>query len=173
MSKTTKLLIGLVILLLAIFGAYAFTHQQVVKSGLPAQQGTSVTNSNVYVTGTISAGGIDNVASAATTTTLVVGDLQNTVISIINPGNFANSSSTYTLPATSTLTSFLPNIGDATTVYFINASSTVGTVTLSAGAGMTLLSASSTNIIQAGKVASVEFIRNTINTILGIMQVAN
>lgn len=176
MNKTTKILLGIVVVLAIVFAGYAFTHKQSVgSSGLPAKNGTSVTDANLYATGTITAGGIDTLSGYASTTvaaTLVQGDLQNTVISIASGTSTATF--TVTLPAVTTLTSFIPNVGDATTVYFLNATSTSGaTLTLAAGANMTILSASSTAVIQPSKMASVEFIRNSATTIIGAMQTAN
>ncbi len=58
---------------------------------------------------------------------------------------------TVTLPASSTLTTFLPNAGDSTMINFINASTTAAiTITLAGGTGSLLQNASTSKIVNPG-----------------------
>lgn len=166
MTKTKLYIIGaIVIAALGAYGYFSLSHKaSVAGAGLPAKYGTSVTDANLYVTGTITSGGIDSITAATTTgQTLTLGDLQNSVISI-NP---SAGSVTYTFPAaTTSLSTFLPNLGDNTYIYFWNATTTgSATVTLAGGSGTTLLSASSTAVIQPNKFGIADIFRDTANTL--------
>ena len=164
MTKTKLYIIGAIIL--AAIGAYfAFVHKSnSAAAGLPAKYGTSVIDANLYVTGQFVSGGLDSITAATTTgQTLTLGDLQNSVVSI-NP---SAGSVTYTFPAaTTSLSTFLPNIGDNTYIYFWNATTTgSATVTLAGGSGTTLLSASSTAVIQPNKFGIADIFRDTASTL--------
>lgn len=99
------------------------------------QPGTITTAKSVYV------GGLLATATPASLT-LQASDLIGYSTISFTPGVAAV---TVTLPATSTLTTWLPNAGDRTTLTFINASSTAGTnLTIAGGTGTLLKVASST-----------------------------
>lgn len=100
-------------------------------------------------------GGINATSSAAVTQTLVMGDLLNySYIDVMNN----KEALTWTLPATSTMISMLPEDGSTRSWLFHNATSTeLKTLTFAAGAGMDLVSASSTSeILDAGDWAVLE-----------------
>lgn len=69
---------------------------------------------------------------------------------------------TATLPAVSTLTSFIPNAGDHRSIMICNATTTAATTfTLAKGANMNFHNASTSAAINTGKCASLEFYRAT------------
>lgn len=75
---------------------------------------------------------------------------------------------TLTLPASSTLTQFIPNAGDQAEILFRNASSTnnatASYVTLAGGTGTILQSASTTKIIMGGQATRLHFWRSSTST---------
>lgn len=105
-----------------------------------------------------------NVASSTTATT---GTLSQNDVSagcyVFTPNTGAT---TLTLPASSTLTTFIPNAGDRSTLCFRNATTTTngaGTVTFAGGVGTILENASSTSItsvVTGGKGAYFTFLRS-------------
>lgn len=70
----------------------------------------------------------------------------------------AASAVTATLPASSTLSSFAPNVGDVRTIYIAPITSNV---TLAAATGVDLNTASSTKVCLAGFVCRLDFVRKT------------
>lgn len=155
------LIVGLVVILAVVaVMIYVDGHKATVAGSGP--QGLTTMDSNVYVTGQLIRGGLYSTTLTANTLTLGAGDFTtNSTFSLS-----ATTTSTVTIPATSTLVSWLPNIGDTVRLLFINASSTGGTITIAAGAGSTLLSASSTAVIQPSKMGVMEIVRNTATTFL-------
>lgn len=98
----------------------------------------------------------------ATTTNQSAVTLLNTeLIGYSNIRIFASTSSvTVTLPASSTLSTFVPNAGDMTTVVFKNATTTAGiNLGLVAGSGLSLIKASSTATTTANGLIEAIFIR--------------
>jgi len=110
---------------------------------LGAVSGPDIYN-DVNVYGSLTYGSSDYVATSTSgqSFTLTFKDLNNyTYIDVMNN----KETLTYTLPATSTMMNILPEVGSTRTWFFHNATSTAGkTLTLSAGAGMDLVSASTT-----------------------------
>lgn len=90
------------------------------------------------------------VANATTTTgtaaTLVQSDLTNTQYHQVTFGGAVNTDFTYTLPATSTLTNFVPVVGSRTEVCWFNvaSSTSVHDLVFAAGTGWDLAVASTT-----------------------------
>lgn len=112
----------------------------------------AVISSNITSTGFLA-------TTSANSETLPASLLSFTSI-IYTPGQ--TTTPTLTLPASSTLTSFIPNVGNQTTVYFYNASTAATTTILAAGTGMNLTTASSSSgviNVYAKKIASLEFLR--------------
>ena len=69
----------------------------------------------------------------------------------------ATAALTATLPASSTLTSFVPNTGDRASITLVNIGA--GAITFAAGTGMNLYNASSTLVLPATAAAQFEFVR--------------
>lgn len=131
--------------------------------------GAIVTSGLGYFGQGITEGGLDSIATTSTAYTLAQSDLLNS--SLVSFANFGGAT-TITLPASSTLTSFLPNAGDMETSVIYNASSS-GALTISGGTGVTLLSASTTAVIQATKIGILKFIRLPNSNIVVNMSVGN
>jgi len=123
---------------------------------------------NVYASTTVSGtltqgGGINSTTTAiglsAGTVLASYFDTENFIT--VNVGTTTAATFTLTLPATSTLSTFIPVAGDSRDVLIYAASSTASYITVAPGAGMTLVSASSTKIISAGGTAILKFYRKT------------
>lgn len=131
--------------------------------------------SEIYAQGALVEGGSTNlsVSSSTATTTVTLASLMNGTTIIIS--NASSTALNVAIPATSTLSvanSFLPNVGDAETDYIDAASTTAAGLTLTAGSGVTLKYATSTNgTIAAGSVISLTLFRDTINTLIGLVTV--
>ena len=108
-------------------------------------------------------GNVATIATTSTSYTLASTDLDLENVIDVTPGG---ASLTLTLPATSTLTSFLPVTGQTRTIFIRNATTTAGiNLTIAGGAGTVLRSSSSTAIIQSdtagAKAARLEFVRRS------------
>lgn len=87
----------------------------------------------------------NSTSTLATSQTLVQADILNYSTILMTPNT---ASLTLTMPATSTLTSFVPTVGDRQDVCFLNSTSTSATtITFVAGTGMNIQTASSTTNI--------------------------
>ena len=167
---------GLVILLI-VGGIFYFSKPSQVKLAGAGPVGLTTFDSSVNANAQLQEGGAYSPTSTSTQTavTLDASNLATNSLVILTPGASA-ASFTATLPSTTTLAAltpaWIPDIGDSVTIYVYNSSSAT-TTTIAAGSGDSLLSASSTAVIQAGKMASLEFIRNTATTLLVGMQVMN
>lgn len=133
--------------------------------------GSIVTSGGLYAGQGLTEGGLDSIATTSTNYTLLQSDfLNNSLIAFTANGG----ATTINLPASSTLTTFIPNPGDISSDVIYAASTTGGiNLTVSGGTGTTLLSASSTAIIPPTKVANLKFIRLPNSSIDVIMSVAN
>ncbi len=140
---------------LSVSGATTFL------SGLTA---TTLTVTGASVLSTLTqGGGVTAITSTSTSYTLSASEFDTENVLQITPGG---ASMTLTLPATSTLTSFIPTAGQTRTVYIRNATTTAGiNITVASGAGTILRSASSTAIIQSdtagAKGARLDFVRRS------------
>ncbi len=100
-------------------------------------------------------------SSSVSTATLSQADILNYDTLLYTPGGAA-ATKTLTLPATSTLTSMVPTAGDMQKTCIYNATSTAAsTLTLAAGTGIDLESATSTLVISARGSGCLTFIRET------------
>lgn len=91
--------------------------------------------------------------------TLAASDIINNQ-SIISTSTVLNAAFTITLPASTSLTTFLPVAGMSRTLHFVNATTTVGVdITFAGGVGMILQSASTTKIVRNGASADFNFYR--------------
>lgn len=154
------------------------TSESVVAGSYPTDCGSVTCLTDLYVTGNLTASGATAIMSSlaasstitqggsyatstiATTATLSQSDIRYSLVQFTPNGG----SLTVTLPASSTLTSTIPNAGDTVRIAFLNATTTAGiTLTVSGGAGTTLLKASSTAAIPAGGIGVLTLMRR-INT---------
>lgn len=125
---------------------------------------SSLTVTGATVLGTLTqGGGIATVATTSTSYTLLASQFDTENVLDVTPGG---ASLTLTLPATSTLTSFVPTAGQTRSVFIRNATTTAGiNITVASGTGTVLRSASSTAIIQSdtagAKGARLDFVRRT------------
>ena len=92
--------------------------------------------------GLVDGGGIRATSTVNSAETLLATDLNKAKV-IAYTLNVQNA--TLTLPATSTLSSFIQLAGESRTIFIRNASTTAKTLTIAGGTGMNLLVASTTN----------------------------
>ena len=194
MNKTYKIIGGAVVaVLLVIGGWFAHGNHTSVLVGGAAGQGEPAGFDNVSLTGGLKVGvavgdvsvpsygigssyttsidvngGYELLNATGTAYQLAASDMIHTVIGFI-----ATTSTTVTLPATSTLTAFLPNVGDSMQMFFVNASSTGGTITLAGNTGVTLQVATSSKAIIASAVSVLDFIRTATGSINVLMDTNN
>lgn len=130
---------------------------------------TSTTGSNVLATTTteklVTGGTV--VASSTTGTVDTITEAMLMAGSITYTPNTA-AITAMAMPASSTLTSFIPNAGDMATVYFRNGTTTTtyakSTITFVGGLGTSLDSATTTKILYAGRGAQLRFWRSSTST---------
>ena len=169
----------------------------VVNSGSPLSAGqTHLSGLAVGEDGLTLEDGGDVVLSSGSTLTSAgqiqadAGILASSVLSTTTPGNVTMKESdllgytsilmypsvgdvTATLPASSTLTSLIPNAGDVVDITFVNSTTTAGIdITLAGGTGLTLQQASSTLIVGPSQVAILRFIRLASTDILAFFSQA-
>lgn len=115
-------------------------------------------------------GGVLNVTPVDTTTTLTQDQMLNNSV-IANAASTTSGTQTWTLPATSTLTTLVPNAGDMRTWLFKNENTTAATTTtIAAGTGMILLEPDGQNVvIGGGNDAVITFIRDDSTDVLVIV----
>lgn len=165
------------------------TTDTVTTSGLTATGAVTISGAasftNTFAASTGSFGGLltlnagqlqsytNSTSTTATSFTMVQADILSYDTLLITPNT---ASLTYTLPATSTLTSLVPTAGDMAEQCWYNATSTAGiTVTVAEGTGWDLEAASSTTsgadpsfAIGATNTGCFKFIRKTNTDILGL-----
>jgi hypothetical protein len=119
MEKSTKFLIGLLVLGLVVVIAFQFNREP-VKVLVPGSSSGTEHSFREFFKGGITTGGITATTSTATTYTTVAKDwpTEGTVLSWL-----PNVNTTISLSGTST-NALVPNVGDTAEVYFRNASST-------------------------------------------------
>lgn len=156
MKKVTSILIVLILLIGAGIGGLFLTRSEQPSNSFAAVSGPDNYNHlNFYLNHTD--GGITSTSTSATSQTLAPKLLQDITLLSFTPNV---PSVTLTLPATSTLSSFIPKTGDTQTVNICNATTTAATpFTLAVGAGMIASNATSTLAIGTGKCATVTFVR--------------
>lgn len=127
--------------------------------------GNSALTGTLTVTGRLNPSGLLTTGSsvlstttAGTATTLSQANLLAYDFYSVTPDKAADM--TYTLPATSTLSSWLANTGDKTDLYFNNTTSTAGTeVILAAGAGWIIDNVTSTLNVYPGNTAKLSCVK--------------
>lgn len=158
-----KLTIGLAIiaLLIVIGVAYVFSNKesQLAAAGI-SDCGSNTCLTSLDVMGTIVNGGVNSTSTTATSQTLVQNDIQYSLVSITpNVGAL-----TLTMPASSTLSNFLPNAGDTFRFAIHNATTTAAaTITVAAGTGFLRQMASTTAAIPTLGLGSITVTRK-VNT---------
>lgn len=107
---------------------------------------TAVTGVGYFGNG-VQEGGLATSATASTTVNLTAAQIaSSSVIAIVA----SSSATTVNFPASSTLTTFLPNAGDMTQLVIWSSSSTASTITFAGGTGTTLQKATSSALIIGG-----------------------
>lgn len=163
MNKTTGIVVGLVAVLGLALGIVSF-----VKSPVSTPVG-AVSQPDFYnEIGAYS--GVKFSSTFATTSTgagtLTYGNIsQKTTILSTNAGAL-----TLTLPASTTLTSFIPKAGDRVSYVLVNQGTAV--LTLAGGTGTILGTASSTKNVAIGGSAILDFVRKTNSDIVVHMTTA-
>lgn len=191
MTNMKKVALGVAIVAILVVGVA----MSVMKGGEPTVQGTTWEKESFYEglyagtnrqfevtrTGVINTSGIvnlnagvvlnagqlmsyTNASSSVTSGTLKESDLLGYDTFLATPTGAA-ATKTLTLPATSTLTSFVPNAGDRQDLCFFNATTTAATtITFAAGSGIDLETSSSTAtdlILLADNMGCFSFLRKT------------
>jgi len=108
--------------------------------------------SHEYFADTMTVGGRVLATSSVGAGTYTAGNLMNTSLIV----HTAASAATATLPASSTLTSFIPRPGDSKTIYF---QAVTTKVTLEGGSGTDLNTASSTKNVEPTGLGRLDFTR--------------
>lgn len=136
------------------------------QSGASTLSGAATFSSTLNATGATTlatltqGGGIRATSTVNSAETLLAADfdVENVIAYTLNVQN-----ATLTLPATSTLSSFIGTAGQTRTIFIRNATTTAKTLTIAGGTGMNLLVASSTNAIvgntSGSNSARLDFVR--------------
>jgi len=154
MNKLNLALGGLLVVVGVLVGLYLNTGTTTVMEKFGASAGPVVFGHQFFLEGFTSGGNVLATSTSGTATTLSEKDLDNSKMFQMNP---LTASFTYTLPATSTLSSILPSVGDTRTWVFMNATSSTGiTLTLAKGAGWDLTGVDANVDVIAGAAAGSE-----------------
>ena len=159
-----NIIIGVLAVVIVIAGiSYVLPKQQDTKGttnfdAVSLSSGLTVAGSTVFASSTTS-GGINNVVNASTTVTLTQADL--TGYSTINILASTTAASSIVLPASSTLTTLIPNAGDISGYTITNATTTgsVHVLTIAGGTGTTLQISSTTAALVPAKTGYLRLIR--------------
>lgn len=143
-------------LIVAVVTTLFIADKQVAQVNLGAA-GTEHTNHEVFYSD-ITVGGNTLATTSAGTVTYTASDIRNNKLIL----HTASGALTATLPASSTLSSFVPRPGDVRTL-FIQALTTK--ITLAGATGTDLNSASTTKEILVGGVGRLDFVRKVNNDI--------
>jgi len=130
--------------------------------------GTLDVSGETVVEGLTSGNGVFNLATSTGTTVLTEANLlaYNYIRMMVNTG----STAALTFPATSTMTTLLPNAGDSRDFCIENATSSTMALTITAGAGIRLVaSTNAMDVIDETEVSCITFIRESDTDILGVM----
>jgi hypothetical protein len=133
-------------------------------------RGTTLTITEAVTIGGISTlgGGVLATSTSASAGTLTEADLlayNYFKVTANTPGGFA-----LTLPATSTMTTLIPNAGDYVDIYIENATSSTQALTITAGAGIRLVaSTNAMDIIDETEVSWIRLIRENDTDVIGLM----
>ncbi|MCX6785465.1 MAG: hypothetical protein NTZ18_01270 [Candidatus Komeilibacteria bacterium] len=151
---------------LRVDGAVTFTSSLNVTSGVILQSTLAVTGATTVSTFTEGGGVTVTTTIAASVLPYTYFDTENELS--IAPKTVAITAATLTFPASSTLTAFIPTAGQTRQIMVMNATTTAYALTLAAGAGETVYSASTTAVIKAGQRALLTFFRKA-NTDISIL----
>lgn len=112
-----------------------------------------ITTTGVTKTSTLTEGGGTRATTSGASATFLASDFDVERVIEVNP---SVAGITLTLPATSTLTSFVPNSGDCRDLRIVNATGTANiALTIAGGTGSLLKNGSSTAIIMTGNAADM------------------
>lgn len=168
----------LVVVLVAVLAltALAFSGYAVVKSGkiadivnalsqFGAAPSISVTSSTLSAS-SLNTSGVNATSSTGTAQALTLKDISGYATILYTP---TVGSVKLTLPASSTLSSYLPKSGNATDLCIVNSTTTSGiNITLASSTGMSIKVASTSAIIGSGSIGCMHVVRkaNTDFTVL-------
>ena len=205
MTTLQKYIAAGVVVIIAILGWFAFQPKSL--GATPFQQGEVYVNPAIWTNGfaagssqqfIVDASGnvqTSGVLSITGVSTLGIVTVANTVVATTTLGTASTllastltgasqidmtpggASWTLTLPASSTLTSFIPTAGQVRTVYFHNATTTAAVnITIAGGTGTNLRIASTTVIVgntTASSYGKIDFVRNSDSNISALLTVFN
>lgn len=158
-------IIALIVVLLVIIGVV--TYVAIPRTASERFGGTTNLGS-LTLSNQLSVGGI-----FATTTTSTLTQAQITDISTITTSPAA-AAITITLPASSTLTTLIPNAGDQVQFVIANlATVAASSTTIAGGTGTTLKQASSTAAILGGGTGTLILVRLASTNVLAILDIQN
>ncbi len=131
--------------------------------------GAIVSSSTIYAQAGLTQGGVQTLATSSSGTLTPTQISSSLLVVNVSTGTGAI---TLTLPATSTLASFVPNVGDVQQLVIYNASTTHAGITLAGSTGVTLqapINASTSKAIAGGDTAILEFIRVSSGSVVTTM----
>lgn len=177
MNKIIKYSAIALVAVLAIYGVVKFFSGSQTASAVPYPSQLSSFPNGVQVGGGpfnqgLIQGGANSTSTTVTSYTLVSNDVVGFSSIILTPNTGATN---LYLPASSTLSTWLPNPGDFTTFILLNGTTTAGvngTIGLTAGSGTLLAVASSTGSTgitastTAGKASEINVVRKTNSDLL-------
>ena len=148
MNSKLKVVLSVAVLVIATTGAYSYGKSQV---SFGADPGPVKTEAQEF-RGGVAYGFVNATSSATDSLTLVAGDLfrqgayYNTILfTKVGPaGGGTVASTTWTFPATSTMTTVLPGAGERTELCLVNSTTTGSALTIAEGSGWIFKTASST-----------------------------
>ncbi len=163
MDKTTKILIGAIGVLVIFFGILGFANKNSSGSFGGTTSGDIRTHKNLIVDGSAITGnftyGFTTVASSTSASTVLLQSHLTTYSGMdLTPSGIAV---TLTLPATSTLTTVIPNAGDCLDWRLRNTSAiSASSTTIAAGTGIDLVENENGDVvIDGGNEAQLKFCR--------------
>lgn len=167
--KIGKYIIGLVVVIAVAFGANFYANKDIkeVSFGATSRQSGITVGNDGYSRGTFSplmqsVGLIQATSTTGSSTATFAVAIPAASIQSYQGMIVSSSvgSSTFVLPASSTLSTFLPIPGQIGTFYIHNATGTAGVmITASSSAGISMKSATTSLIVNSGAYARIELIR--------------
>lgn len=143
MDNTKNIVIGVLATLTIVFGILLFSKPSPTLPP-PLGLGTDHYYQESFLAGLVEGGGIRATSTVNNAETLLASDfdVENVIDYTLNV-----QAATLTLPASTTLTSFLPKSGDTRTILIRNATTTATNLTIAGATGVLLKKATTTAII--------------------------
>lgn len=146
----------------------AISGTSITGTGASTVGGALTVSGETSVKGFTQGGGVYELATSTGTTVLTEADLlaYNYIRMMVNTGTTA----ALTFPATSTMTTLIPNAGDSRDFCIENATSSTMALTITAGTGIRLVaSTNAMDVIDETEVSCITFIRESDTDVLGVM----